>query len=248
MTTNVLDFKGKRITSDSRWSLQIKEYFCYIDDSGFDKIADRAGAAMICAGDARLIDAWKQWFYKGDPDMDLPDTFRVLQNGAVSGVCISIVEKPVFTVDCKSGSYSAYRDYASFCGSGGTAALACYESHGCSLRCVDTASLYDIQTGGSVKFVEIETLKHNLGPATTTYADLEESFLKRGKIMNLVTGEHSNVQPIDEGVLRHALSAGTVALTAPTGQAPRAWTEEEKQAARDAMRRIIAREQASNQG
>ncbi|WP_099473372.1 hypothetical protein [Stenotrophomonas maltophilia] len=247
MTTNVLDFKAKRITSDSRWSLMIDKYFCYVDDSGFDKIANRTGAAMICAGDARLIDQWKQWFQKGDPDADLPDTYRTLANGQVSDVCISIIEKPIFTVDCKSGSYHAYENFASFCGSGGTAALSCYASNGCSFRCVETASKHDIQTGGSVKFVEIDTQKHNLGPANTTYADLEESFLKRGKIMNLVTGEFANVQPIDEGVLRQALSAGTVALTAPTGHAPRAWTEEEKQAARDAMRRIIAREQASNQ-
>lgn len=245
MTTNVLDFKAKRITSDSRWSLTINHYLCFIDDSGFDKISNRPTAAMICAGDAILIDAWKQWFGSSDPDIDLPSTIRYDRNGKMAGVCISIVDKPSFTVDCKAGTYHPLDDLASFCGSGGAAALSCYAAHGCSTRCIESASLVDFQTGGSVKFVEIETELNNLAPATTTYEDLKESLLKRGKIMNLLTGAITLVQPIDEGILRDALSAGTVSLTAPTGMVPREWTEEEKQAARAARRRIIEREQAS---
>lgn len=248
MTTNVLDFKTKRLTSDSRWSLIIQHYLCYIDDSGFDKIADRPGASMICAGDAKLIDLWKQWFRTGDSEADLPETVRTDSNGKLHAVCISLVEKPLFTVNSMAGSYHALGDLASFCGSGGTAALACYATNGCSTRCVETASKHDLQTGGSVKFVDFVTSQNNLGPSDTTYADLEQSLFKRGKIMNLIDGVTVPVQPIDEGVLRQALSAGTVSLTAPTGQAPRAWTDEEKNAAREAMRRIIAREQIANQG
>lgn len=247
MTTNVLDFKAKRLTSDSRWSFILGHYFCYVDDTGFDKIADRQGAAMICAGDAKLIDRWKQWFRAGDSEADLPDTIRTDANGNLQAVCISLVDKPLFTVNSVAGSYHAHGDLASFCGSGGTAALACYAAHGCSTKCVETASKHDPQTGGSVKFVDFVTSQNNLGPAETTYADLEQSLFKRGKIMNLIDGVTVPVQPIDEGVIRQVLSAGTVSLTAPTGQPPRAWTDEEKNGMREAMRRIIAREQIANQ-
>ncbi|WP_155767673.1 hypothetical protein [Xanthomonas hortorum] len=133
MTTNVLDNNSKRLASDSRWSLLIGGHLVYVDDTGFDKIADRASAGMICAGDAQLIGAWKEWFLARD-QIDLPPTERRLSNGALSPICVTIISKPGFTIDFSSGNYHAYQNLALFCGSCASSAMACFSVNKCSTQ------------------------------------------------------------------------------------------------------------------
>lgn len=59
----------------------------------------------------------------------------------------------------------------------------------------------------------------------------------------LLTGLHNREVFSKEGLLTR-IRSGALAIEAPTGMPPRAWTEQEKQSLRDAMRRIVAREAA----
>lgn len=246
MTTNVLDFSGQKLTCDSRWSLILGQYLVFVDDTGFDKIADRIGATMVMAGDAQLIDEWKEWFFRGDEEEELPQTFKQLADGSISGVCMAIVEKPTFTVLLTAGRHDPFEELAAFCGSGATPAMVCYASNRCAVQCVHSAMLKDPQTGGDVKFVEIATMGNNLSVPRVGYKEAEDALIERGSIMDLKTGNIFPIGPVDRDFLKARLKAGDVSLTAPTGQITRGWTSEEKDAAREAMRRIRARERSSS--
>lgn len=245
MTTNVLDKRNNMVTSDSRWSIVSNPFLYFVDDTGFDKIEDRASAVMVCAGNASLIEQWRTWFIKGDFSV-LPPTEIQFSNGSFDAIYVTIVSKPDFTVDFTSGLYHAFQDDAHFCGSGAIHAKDCYSINGCAHRCIETAKAGDPQTGGEIKYYDFNTFESNLSAAPMSLAELQDELFNRGMVMDLKTRNISPMSPMDKDALKQALGAGTVSLCAPTGQAPRAWTDREKEDAKEALKRIVQREQAAN--
>lgn len=245
MTTNVMDHRNRKVTSDSRWSIADRDFLYFVDDTGFDKIEDRASAVMICAGNAGLIEQWRTWFIAGDFSV-IPPTEVELANGTFDAIYVTIISKPSFTIDFSSGLYHAFQDDAHFCGSGAEYAKDCYSVNGCAIRCIESAKASDPQTGGEIKYYEFDSFQNNLSAPPMSLAELIDELFNRGMVMNIKTRNITSMNPMDKDSLKKALGAGTVSLSAPTGQAPRAWTDREKQDVQEAMKRIVEREKAAN--
>ena len=249
MTTNVLDRKCGRITSDSRWSINDggSAYVYYVDDTGFDKIVERASAVMICAGDAKLIDAWKNWFTDPNPSYLAPQSQVIGLNGnVIAEVAVTIISKPHFGIEFSRGNYESFEDAAHFCGTGGLAAKDCYSINGCSLRCVDSAKELDLCTGGEVKFYDIATFNNNLSNPKATLRSMYDQLVGRGLAVNKQTKEVIPMDPLKQDELRQALANGTLSVSAPTGTPLRAWTDREIHDVQETMKRIVEREKAAN--
>ena len=245
MTTNVLDRRNSKVTSDSRWSIATPDFLYFVDDTGFDKIEDRPSAVMVCAGNALLIELWRTWFIAGDYSV-LPPTEIQFPNGAIDAIYVTIVSKPDFTIDFTRGLYDSFQDDARFCGTGAQFAKDCYSVNGCAVRCVETAKGIDPQTGGETKFYDFKTFQSNLSAAPMSLAELQDELFNRGMVMNMKTRTVTPMGPMDTDALKQALGAGNVSLCAPTGQAPRAWSDREKADAKAALQRIVEREKAAN--
>jgi len=79
LTTTIYDTINKKVASDTRWSVKVilsdkNEYFVYVDDSDFDKIADRENSVLVLAGNGKLIAKWKEWWYTSLDTDNLPET------------------------------------------------------------------------------------------------------------------------------------------------------------------------------
>lgn len=256
MTTNVLDRRFRKVTSDSRWSVSFEDqgvkYIWFADDTGFDKIAERPHAVMICAGDAKLIEEWKTWFSSPVPSNELPPTDRSELDGSFHEIYITIIQKPSFTVLFYSGDYDHHGDVptfegadASFTGSGGGFAKACYAANGCSLKCVESAGQQDPATGGEVKFVDFESGSSNLNTVSTTIQSIRDKLSTEGTVMNMTTKATEQISNLHRTELAKALAADKVSIAAPTGRPPRTWTVQEKLKVSEVMRQIVESEQAS---
>lgn len=249
MTTNVIDRRKYVVASDSRWSIfnEAQGYVVYVDDTGFDKIADRHFGSLICAGDARLIEAWKAWFRAPILDVaNLPATERYEPNGAVASIVVSLVTKPDGRLVYSFGWYLDHEDEAKFSGSGAVAARDCYVLNHCGKTAVESAGLVDPMTGGETKFVEVQTMRHNLHSQVVSLKEVEEQLLNRGHVMDLNTKKVVPLAQWNQQSVAQGLEAGSLSLSAPTGQPHRAWTEVEKNELRKALQNLADFELAAN--
>lgn len=250
MTTNAIDRRKKVVASDSRWSVEHGEdHLVFVDDTGFDKIADRAFACIVCAGDGVLIEEWKAWFRR--PSIaahSLPRTERTDKNGQMVSITISLIEKPSCKVLFSSGWYLDFEDEAKFSGSGAVHARDCYFRNRCGKTSIGSAAQKDHATGGETKFVETETFKHNLHSGNVTLSEATHLLLTRGLVVNTKTGKVITLKEYQSGGggVVDAIVAGEVSLSAPTGQAHRQWSESEKDELRRAMERVAELERAAN--
>lgn len=248
MTTIVIDKKRKIVASDSRWSLSRGDLIFYVDDTGFDKIADRFQASIVCCGDGKLIEAWRDWFLR--PAINtalLPPTER-MENDQCLSISINMVSKPDCRILFSRGWTLNYENEGMFSGSGAVHAKDCFSVNRCAKTAVHSASLKDPATGGETKYVEIETNRHNLSASKGTLAHAHEELLKRGMVMNTRT---NNVTPIsklppDISGTVSAISNGDVSLSAPTGLPHAPWSDAEKLELRKAMEQLAESEKCAN--
>lgn len=249
MTTNAIDKRKRVIASDSRWSIPDGDFLIYVDDTGFDKIADRHFAAILCAGDAILIEEWKNWFR--EPALRphaLPRTERRDADGNVQSITISLIQKPDCKILFSSGWYLDFEDVAKFSGSGAVFARDCYMRNRCGKTSIESAAAQDFATGGETKYVELETFKHNLHNARVTLAEATQQLLTKGQVVDTRTKKVVSLKEYQAsaGGVVSAIIAGEKSLSAPTGQAQRPWSDAEKEELRRAMEHIAALEQAAN--
>lgn len=247
MTTNAIDFHKKTLSSDSRWSITLNGKLYFVDDTGFDKIADRHVGAIICAGDGELIEQWRNWFTAPVLNMaNKPPYDRRDHHGQDFAIVISLAYKTDGYPVLSQGWYLLHGTDAKFCGSGAEHAYACYSQNKCGRTSIGSAAMIDAMTGGETKYVELETSKNNLSTAPSSLAQALDSLNKRGNVMDLSTGNVTPIVPQASDELAAALSAGLVTLSAPTGQRVRLWTDAEKQNMDQALQRLADLEQAVN--
>lgn len=249
MTTNVLDRRSLRLTTDSRWSIDdpAEPYVYFVDDTGFDKMADRPTSVMVCAGNAALISMWMDWFTAEAPAPIAPPSHVINDAGdVVAEIAVTIVQKPGFTVEFSYGLYDQFEDAAWFCGSGRRAAKDCFSVNGCSIQCVATAGQYDPCTGGETKFYELATFSNNLSNPRATAQDMLTKLVEHGSAMNRITLEVTPMNPMTQDELRKKIANGTLAVSAPTGAPLRGWSDRERHDVQEVMKRIVERERAAN--
>ncbi|MEK6788527.1 MAG: hypothetical protein AABY68_06210 [Pseudomonadota bacterium] len=244
MTTNIIDTLNGVVASDSRWSIDYGNFIAYIDDSGYEKIAQRPTAVIIFAGNGVLIDGWKAWFSQQVLDIENhPDVERNIGGEDVS-VTFFMLNVPSGEVEHSYGWIIPFEDIR-FAGSGAQAALECFTTNKCPITAVRTASIKDPATGGVVRYYSTKTGENNLVADCATLADAHNELWKRGFIMDKTTK-----QEFPASVLAASDAAGAVqamkamSLTAPAGPALK-WTDAAKANLKIALQKLADREAAA---
>lgn len=244
MTTNAIDLHSLMIASDSRWSTYHGDYFCFVDDTGFDKIAARGFGAIICAGDAWLIEAWRKWFFADDLLPVYPETERT--DGSYQGsIDITFIAAKSGKIVLNRGNY-IQGDGSMFAGSGAHAAFNCFALNGCVMRCVNTANSVDLHTGGSTVFWNISTGDHNLSEPPHDITKMHHELTTRGFAMNLTSkklipvSDYLATLPAPEA---GAANLSEFHLSAPTGKGFQPWSEDEKRELKSAVSEMIRLQQ-----
>lgn len=247
MTTNAIDRVNAVVASDSRWSKEIgPNLLAFVDNTGFDKLANRASASMLFAGDGVLIQQWKRWFRAEKLDyMLLPPVHRN-EGGRAVNLSISIVEKPSCKVLFDWGGWLLHGDQASFSGSGAAFARDCYGVNGCGKTAIGTACLHDPATGGETKFVELSTGAHNLSMYECTLEEATQQINEKGFVMDTTTNVITPIREFQQmpGNALQALGDDR-SLSAPTGLPSRCWTDAEQHSLRSALEALAHHEEAT---
>lgn len=223
MTTNVFDSQAKIIASDSRWSFGTDFAIFYVDDTGFDKVVVGEDLSFMFAGNAERIGVWKEW---------LASPARVVMPMPhPNGIAICAVEMTGHTVAYKRGQQVV--GDAFFAGTGTEPASGCWKVNRDAKRAVETAKAIDVYSGGDVKFFEIPSSKHNLGPQAT-YQSSVDQLKKRGMVMYIQSSERKSVSiqeasandPRVRDVAERIIS-GELKLTAPCPSVHTDWSDDE---------------------
>jgi hypothetical protein len=244
MTTNAIDRKKRVIASDSRWSIDAGDLFFYVDDTGFDKISDRHFGTIICAGDAILIEEWRNWFLT--PRLNTAALPRVERptSSEPAKVLLTVLLRPDAQILFTKGWSVSVDDHAIFAGSGAEFARESYAKEGCSKQAVAAAALKDPATGGEVKFVEYETNRNNLNTKHASARDALEQLKTRGMVMDRVNKKLTPISSArlgSKGML--AKLGGELPLSAPAGHQIAPWTDEERENLLRALVQIAEREE-----
>jgi len=226
MTTNVIDLAAKQVASDSRWSFTADDgLFHYVEETSFDKIGINDDVVMVCAGDARLIDAWKTWLQQPSFFHTTPPETEVVRNGVVHPVYVALITRPECELLYCKGVYWLVDGTFMFTGTGGEYARDCFSTNKNIEKCIGSAADVDDHTGGPVKRVDVATGKGNLAHPPKGVDDIYESYNQRGFIMDRKTRV---ITPVTQPAANdQSVHGREMHFSAPTGQPASAWTRED---------------------
>lgn len=251
MTTNAIDRTNRLVVSDSRWSIPIDaNSIAFVDDTGFDKLANRQFHTMAFAGDGVLIEKWKGWFLAEQLDFHNLPPLQRLEGNALVTLYFSLVQKPDCIVVFNSGWWIHHGEHASFAGSGAPHAYDCYVLNGCGKRSVVSAASNDPATGGEIKYVELTTGVHNLSDKQSDLAYAIQQLNQRGFVMDTNTKVITPIKDVHQATVQalRALESGERSLTAPTGLPMRVWTDAQKDVFIRALQDVASMEDAAKRG
>lgn len=185
MTTNVRDSSNGYLASDSRWTWDLRPhghtYQLLLDDAGYEKIISAKSSVFMFAGDALVIDAWKQAI-KVSSDTGAQVAWS---NLPINGMAISIVNMPSGSIRYEFG-HEIDMESASFAGTGSYGAAGCWLINKCAKKAVESAKSTDPHTGGTVRYQNFLTGENNLVP-DGDLNDLIPQFLTRSIVMTANT-------------------------------------------------------------
>lgn len=245
MTTNAIDRLNRLVASDSRWSILLDgNRIAYVDDTGFDKLANRQFHTMAFAGDGVLIERWKGWFLAEELDFDNLPPFQRLEGNALVTLYFSLVQKPDCTVIFNSGWWIHHGEHASFAGSGAPHAYDCYVINGCGKKAISSAAVNDPATGGEIKYVELVSGVHNLNAEQSTLSSAIQQLNQRGFVMDTNTKVVTPIKDLHQATVEalRALESGDRTLTAPTGLPMRVWSDAQKDVFTNALKDVARQE------
>lgn len=211
------------LASDSRWSVVLCERVIFLDDVGFDKIELAEGHAFLFAGDAKRIQEWKTWMHSG--------AVATTPEPRKDGIALLVVECDTGTVKFAFG-YASELPRTMYSGSGGLFATRCWAGNKSAQKAVQTASHFDVLSGGEGKFLELSTRKNNL-TNTSNIDELHANFIEKGTVMYA----HSDLMvpvkkaaandPIVQSVV-DKIASGHVSVSAPCAAMHQEWSDEDK--------------------
>ncbi|MEI8602254.1 hypothetical protein P4S55_16110 [Shewanella sp. PP-Sp27a-2] len=204
MTTTVYDLINKTVASDTRWSAQLtlsdgNNYIVYVDDSDFEKIADRESAVLVLAGLGTLIAQWKEWWYNSLDENCCPPVEDASGNTAVS---LMIIDKSsgqiIFDAGQKKAMFCKFTSnmLSVFAGSGDIHAASCWHNNRCAKTAITSASNLDFFTSPIVRFVDFASGQTNLTSMCYNYKEIMDAMLRGGFVMDMSKSPAAN----DEGV------------------------------------------------
>lgn len=230
MTTNVYDQTKFLVTSDSRWSILTDFGVIYVDDTGFDKIEVSKDHAFVFAGNAAVIQTWKDYIRASQAGIPLA-------RPSAKGISLLVAKMGCGTfVEAYGQDISLpnkLKPVVSFAGTGAHHAAVCWMTNKCGRRAIDSAKARDYYSGGSVSFLELNTRVGN--QQNNRNADkLTEAFLDKGMVM-YTPGINSSSVPLDQAAASDPrvaewlkkIAEGSVEIQAPCDSMFAEPTEEE---------------------
>jgi hypothetical protein len=239
MTTNVTDLTSQQMASDSRWSIPKTEFLVYLDDSGFDKIVTQHDLALMFAGNAGVIQSWKDWLPIATENSPIPE---------VVGIAVCAVNLTTGQIVFESGQ-DIYPNEARFAGTGAFHAYNCWQVNGCPRKAVNSAKIVDIYSGGEVKYLVFSSKDTNVSNSTGV-KDLHQMLATKGMVM--YTNGFNGYQPgyvlgIEDAAksdpevakIKDQIASGAVVASAPCGAMYNDWTEESKAKLEAAIKSVL---------
>ncbi|MFV7666891.1 hypothetical protein [Shewanella algae] len=258
MTTIIYDKYNKAVASDTRWSCEAefsdgRKYFFYVDDSDFEKIADRDTAVLILAGQGDLIAKWKDWWHNSLDENNLPPIENANGMTAVSLMIINkTTNEVIFDAGQKKLLYCMQTNnlMSVFAGSGDLWAAHCWNTNRDYVSAVITASNNDLYTSPIVKFVDFGNGTKNVAKCCFQYNEISNAMLRRGYFMDISNGQPAANDvgtPLTSEQLRTELSSklanGSIVASAPVpGLSNFKWTDEHKARFQRAIQQVKQQE------
>lgn len=243
MTTNVYDSLAGMMSSDSRWSCQHGKYLIYIDDARFEKIEKYQNSVFMFAGDGTKIQAWKDWI-RASPKSNagMPDCEKI---------CICIADKSKNSVLFMERQ-DIVKDGGYFAGSGSIYAYQCWDLNKDPLKAVESAKIFDVSSGGDVKFFEFASENHNLFSPTredVRIEDVSKAMATRGNVMEITVNNATNSPPFkladmaanDASLLdaQNKIKSGQLSPTAPCDGMYSEWTDGQREKLNSALGKVF---------
>jgi len=234
---------SKKVASDTRWSAKVtlsdrNDYFVYVDDSGFDKIADRENTVLVLAGNGPLIAKWKEWWYTSLDTNNLPETDIDGENV----VNLMIVDKSNNEILFDAGQKKAlFCELSSimlsvFAGSGDIHAASCWYSNRCVNTAIESASKLDYFTSNVVRYVDFTSGNSNISEMDYNYSSIVNAIMERGFIMNLSESTAANDvgTPLNQHQIKDEINTlfttGNAVASAPVpGMSTFKWSDKNKE-------------------
>ncbi len=249
MTTTVYDRMAKAVTSDSRWSctldhLGYEGHVLYVDDAGFGKLALREDTVMVLAGHGYLIELWKKWLLVSelDPEAEMPPTHIPGQMPFTIYIIEISTNKVLFDEGHKHTIFDreANEVVAAFSGSGSLYAADNWLESTCARTAIDYAKCNDHFSGGTVRYVDFTSRKHDLETRLDTIQEVVNIMLQRGFIMDTKKPGAAPVSISAQEVaeVRQLLANGALAPSAPVGKGAKPWDDASKEKLKKAIQHI----------
>lgn len=243
MTTNIYDADTRKVASDSRWSIDGQRFIVWVDDSGFDKIVIAIGHAFVFAGDARLIQEWKDWIANPDrfdvpkPPVQFPDGDRA--------IALCIVDESGTKIVFEYGQ-DIVQDGLRLAGTGSIHALSCWKVNKDPCKAIATASQTDVFSGGEVKFFDAKNGSSNLNNFATL-DEMHRDLLSRGTVM--YKQSPSQTIPIKDAAkndpevraLVQGVESGAISASAPCDSMHNRWPQNKIEELHEALSKIFAK-------
>lgn len=252
MTTTIYDTVSKQVASDTRWSSKVtlsdgNDYFVYVDDSGFDKIADRENTVLVLAGNGPLIAKWKEWWYTSLDTNNLPETDIDGENV----VNLMIVDKSNNEILFDAGQKKAlFCELSSvmlsvFAGSGDIHAASCWSLNRCVNTAIVSASMLDYSTSSVVRYVDFTNGNSNISKMDYNYSSIVNAIMDRGFIMNLSESTAANDvgTPLNQHQIKDEINTlftnGNAVASAPVpGMSTFKWSDKNKEKLVSAINKV----------
>ncbi|UZZ08942.1 hypothetical protein NDO41_16225 [Ectopseudomonas mendocina] len=180
MTTTIYDKENGLITCDSRWSIPDNRFgVLYVDEAEFSKVEIVNGHVFVFAGKANIISAWKYFLRAQAAGIVLPEP-------TMAGIAALVAELGTGTLKYYYGQDIVLPDQSNpmtvIAGTGSSHAARCWEANKCPKKAVSSAMMYDVCTGGEVRYVELQSGANNLN-SCVGFKSLQRAFLEKGMVM-----------------------------------------------------------------
>lgn len=265
MTTSIYDIYNKAVASDTRWSFEIElsdgnKYLVYSDDTGFEKITQKGGYAIIFAGYGPLIGDWKKWF---DDGMDFqkapPLSVQLLDKQQMVFFIIVDMYKnePIYsvasqkkvlldeseTIRCYTNPHGRKIVYVSI-GSGSEFAATEWNRSRCHQNAITYASGQDYFTSNICRQIDLDSEKQNFETDSTQYKTIHNALFRRGFMINRSKQDASSVgdsihSNLMGGEVKRMIRNGKAYASAPAPELEGfEWTEDARQELYDALQLV----------
>ncbi|MBV1835105.1 hypothetical protein [Novacetimonas pomaceti] len=188
MTTFVIDLNNRMIASDSRLSVKVSDNLIIAVDTDEDKILVHNGLVFIFAGNGPTTFGWRDWIL-GETEKFPPFPPKNGHIGAIiCAVNISTLDSEMVIGDERIIIRDQERGLL-IGGTGRKVAKEDWDKNQNAISSVQAAINRDARTGGTIKYYDILTGKHNLTRPLHSVSNVRRMFRENSIVMYDLEGK-----------------------------------------------------------